>query len=396
MIITKADSTLADLSILHVGDTIAYEIVNNQLMKLTIKKQADFGTTIEGTFNELGSDKTFLTINKKADNSLGAYPIADNVKVQIDGLSNAGVLDLQKGDTVKLELLNNKAVKITVTNRVVSTNYFSKIVSYKDNVLTVLDNNGEANAYNLTDSTALTYLGMPVTLDKFSQYFIIDKRINLKVSNKKVISIDYSSQTEGTVSQLNVTNNDLTIKTSSGQLLSFKLFPGQQVSIPNKTNTTSADLLLGDSVTVTISPDQSFVTNLAVNKSFVYKIALANNASKQVILTDEANASYTYSLDGIPLIKPDQSTALYRLVVDDYLKLSFKGTSIVKGEIISSVTGKITALDANTSSVTVQDSSGNSKLVAFGANYAIKQNGGELPHFLFIKSRRSFASYKRC
>ncbi|UUZ79402.1 S-layer homology domain-containing protein [Paenibacillus sp. P26] len=97
-VIKLADGTAADLSRLHVGDTVSYEIKTNELVSVTVKKATDVGSTVTGTLTSLSDDKKILTITRTGGaTGLAAYYLADNAIVNIDGLSNASLFDLVPG-----------------------------------------------------------------------------------------------------------------------------------------------------------------------------------------------------------------------------------------------------------------------------------------------------------
>ena len=59
-----------------------------------------------------------------------------------------------------------------------------------------------------------------------------------------------SSQLDGVLTQLNLQTNDVTLKTDSGQSLTFKLNYAPTVEIANKPNSTLSDLKVGDNVSL--------------------------------------------------------------------------------------------------------------------------------------------------
>ena len=147
-----------------------------------------------------------------------------------------------------------------------------------------------------------------------------------------------------------------------------------------------SDLKVGDNVSLLLSFDQGIVTKIVTSKTALYKTILSNVNSKQITVTDEANTSYVISLDGVPIVKADQSVgSITDFALDDYVKLTFKGLAVVKAELISPVRGKVTAVNAASASLTVQDFSGKSQVINAGSNYDVKLNGGVAWSFTSIK-----------
>lgn len=388
IIITSTDNSLVDLNSLHVGDVVEYSVKNSEVVKISVKKQADVGISVEGTFKEFSEDKSTLLINKTTGKPVDAYELNENVKVVINGLTNASIYDLAAGDQLKLDVLNNKVTLITVTNRSIENLYFAKIVGYDQNLklLSVIDNKGEPHAYILTDNVSISYAGTKLPLSNFSGTFTIGKYVDLLVSQKKVTQVQMSTQLNGSITQLNLQTNDITLKTDSGQSLSFKLTYAPTVELANKPNSTLSDLKVGDNISLQISFDQSIVTKITTSKTDLYKTIMTNVNSKQITVTDDANMQYVVSLDGVSIVKPDQSAgSINDIALDDYVKLSFKGATVVKAEIATPVIGKVTAVNAASSSLTVQDFTGKSQVINAGTNYGVKLNGGSDYNFASIK-----------
>ncbi len=383
-----ADNSLAELSSLHVGDTIDYDVSNSEVVKIVVKKQADVGVSIDGTLKELSQDKSYVTISKSIGNALASYLLSDNVQVQIDGLSTPSIYDLESGDTLKLDVLNNKVTRITVTDRTIQNLYFSKIVSYDETThfLTVQDNSGAPHAYEISESTAIIYSGNKKELADFVRYFKVGKRVDMKISKDKVTHIELSKELVGTITQLNLVSDDLTIKTSSGQSLNFKVTDAPSVEIPNNPTSQISDLRVGDPVTALLENDQTEVDRIIISKSFVYKTLLVAANTKKVTALDDSGNNIVFSLDSVPIVNAAQETvSIHDLAIDDYFKLSFKGHTIVKAETVTPIRGKVTAIDTVSSSLTVQDFTGKSQVIGIGSNYAIKSNGGTELNFASIK-----------
>ncbi|NRF89783.1 S-layer homology domain-containing protein [Paenibacillus frigoriresistens] len=388
LIATLPDNSLVDINSIHVGDSVEYTVKNSEIVKIVIKKQADVGVSVEGTLKALGDDKTFLTITKSAGGALASYVLSDNVQVRINGLATASIYDIAPGDQLKLDVLNNKVTLITVTNRSIENLYFAKIISYDQasKLLTVIDNSGKPHAYILKDTVSISYAGVKLPFANFSSTFTAGKYVDLLVSKDNVTQIQMSSQLDGTLTQLNLQTNDITLKTDSGQSLTFKLTYAPQVELANKPNSTLSDLKVGDNVSLLLSFDQGIVTKIVTSKTALYKTVLTNVNSNQITVTDEANTSYVVSLDGVPIVKADQSVgSMSDVALDDYVKLTFKGLAVVKAELISPVRGKVTAVNAASASLTVQDFSGKSQVINAGSNYSVKLNGGVTWSFTSIK-----------
>jgi hypothetical protein len=374
------DGSAGDLTSLHVGDVVTYDVKDSQVVGITLKKQIDIGQTVTGTFAGFNQDKSIINITSA--NGPSAYFLANSAQVQIDGLDNAGLLDLAPGDQVKLDILNKSVQKITVTNRTIQDLVFNTIVDYNPQTmyLTVKDSNGTPNIYIMTDATGINYMGGSIPLANFASLFGNGKKVDLKVASDKTIKkISLSTSIDATISQVTtgVTTNQITVKAGTNQILTFTVYPGTPVVAPNKPNATLADLKAGDSVTISLSPNQDIVNQISVNKTYMYRVLLTNNATRQITVQDDKGTNYVFTLDAsVPIIVNGQSNKTVNdILQDEFIKLTFKGNTIVKAEVANTIRGKVTAVDTASGSLTVQDFNGQTQLIPVGTNFTLKLNG---------------------
>ncbi|GLI07195.1 hypothetical protein YDYSG_32250 [Paenibacillus tyrfis] len=382
-VVKLQDGTTTDLSKLRVGDAVSYEVKANELQVVSVKKPADFSQSVEGTMASLSSDKRILTINK-AGGSLGAYHIADNAIITIDGLTNPSLFDIESGDQLKMDLVNDKIVKISVTSRSVKQFVYATILSYDANskVVTISTESDGVGAYRLTDNTTIRFMGGPVQQSNFQSTFIGNgndkKRVDLKVSKDKIVQIESTMNVEGTIAQINTSNitNDLTIRTAGGQNLTFKVNYGAPVEMFNKTNGTITDLKVGDAIRLTLTGNQDFVTNLMAKKKGVYKVLVTNSSTNQVTAKDETGSQLTFKVENNDqIINPGkQSHAFSDILIDEYVKASFSGTKLDNLQLLNSVRGKVTNVDVAAGTLTVQDFQGNIQVITVGQQFTIRQN----------------------
>ncbi|KEQ26043.1 S-layer homology domain-containing protein [Paenibacillus tyrfis] len=382
-VVRLQDGTTADLSKLRVGDAVSYEVKANELQVVSVKKPADFSQSVEGTMASLSSDKRILTINK-AGGSLGAYHIADNAIITIDGLTNPSLFDIESGDQLKMDLVNDKIVKISVTSRSVKQFVYATILSYDANskVVTISTESDGVGAYRLTDNTTIRFMGGPVQQSNFQSTFIGNgndkKRVDLKVSKDKIVQIESTMNVEGTIAQINTSNitNDLTIRTAGGQNLTFKVNYGAPVEMFNKTNGTISDLKVGDAIRLTLTGNQDFVTNLMAKKTGVYKVLVTNSSTNQVTAKDETGSQLTFKVENNDqIINPGkQSHAFSDILIDEYVKASFSGTKLDNLQLLNSMRGKVTNVDVAAGTLTVQDFQGNIQVITVGQQFTIRQN----------------------
>ncbi|PZE21902.1 S-layer homology domain-containing protein [Paenibacillus xerothermodurans] len=376
--VSLPDGAASDISKLRVGDVVTYEVKANQLVNLTLRKQADVNATVEGTLMSISDDKKSMTININGK-SLGAYFIADNAIVEIDGLSNAGFFDLEIGDQLKLELLNEKIVHAAVTNRSIKQMTFATISVYDPDtqLLAGTYENGETFAFKLTEDTALKEGETTVPLKNFSAKFEKGDKIDLTVSKDKVITLALTKRVEGTLTQVNSTSDEVSIRTASGQNITFDVDEGVPVSVWGKDNATLSDLQVGDIVVAELNGSQDELMNISPTKTAVYKTLAANADTRQVSAKDENGGLFTFKVDlSDKISSPGKSAAKFDdIVQDEYIKVTYVGNTVDKIVLLNSVRGKLTGIDTAAGTVTVEDYNNGVQVVPVGEQFVIKHNG---------------------
>jgi hypothetical protein len=373
-----ADETASDVSKLRVGDVVAYDIKANQITGISIRKQADVTNAVQGTLMSISDDKKSMTINI-AGKSLGAYFIAENAIVNIDGLTNAGLYDIVVGDELKLELLNERIVKVNVTNRSIKQMAFANIINYDadSKLLTGTYENGDPFAFKLTDTTLIKYNYRTVALDSFASEFQKGTKIDLTVSKDKVLNITRSELLEGTVTQVSASTNEIGLRTVSGQNITFRVPDGIGVSFWANGYGKLSDLKVGELISARLDSSQLQIVQVSVKKSAVYKILMANPDTRQVNAEDENGSLFTFKIDTNDMIinANGGSHNFSDILQDDYLKVSYTGNLITSATILQTVRGKISSIDTTEGTVTIQDLSNSVKVVPVGQKFVIKQGG---------------------
>jgi hypothetical protein len=379
-VVFNADGSAGDFSKLKTGDVVGYEIAAGNLKTITIRKAADFGSTVKGKLSVINADKTVLTINP-TPTTLGAYYIADNAIVSIEGLPNAGLFDLEPGDDLSLDLVNEKVVKINVTNRSVNSIVFAKITLYEQNSKVLIVDKGDdvPSAFKVTDTTVfIDDDGDTLKYDDFVRDFVPGKRVDIKASKEKLTSIRLTETIEGTISQINTATDpdQITIRTGANQNITLNVRNSAYIDIPGKTGAFITDLKVGDYINAQLR-DQELISQITINKTAVYKVQVKNSNEQQISVRDENGVLSVHTIvnSGI-IVKPGQTSSSFEdIAVDEYVKLSFTGNILEKVTLLGSVRGKVNSIDTATGSVTVQDYSGAVQVVPVGKQFVIKMNG---------------------
>lgn len=378
--VTQSSGNFIDLSKLRVGDSVTYDVKANVLTAIKITKQADFGETVQGKLISLSDDKQIMTITRSGGTALEAYYIASNALVTIEGMSSASLYDLEVGDELKLDLLNNKVINTTVTSRSVKQYTFASILSYdnESKVLTITTDSGSVAAFKMEDKTIIRYGDSTLPMNSFQTLFVKNTKVDLKISKDKIVQIANTTKIEGTVAQLNAQMGEITIRSLSGQNLSFKGGSSTPVETLDKTGATMADLKVGDTVVLVISSGaQEYVSSIATKKVGVYKTLVTNPSTRQLSVKDENGTLLTFVIDNNDkIVNPGKATHNFEDIgLDEYVKATFNGTKLDQLVLLNTVRGKVTSMDVSLGTLTIQDFQGGIQVLPVGQQFTIKQNG---------------------
>lgn len=389
--LTLADGSAADLSRLTAGDIVSYEIKANELVSMKVTKAADVSISEQGKLTAINHDTRTLTINRSG-NALDAYYFADNAIVSIDGLPAATFYDLEIGDELKLDIVNNEVIKATVTSRAIEQLTFATILNYstQSKVLTVSKHDGSVGAYKLTDSTAIRYAESNLNLNNFDRFFLdkADKKVNIKASKDRIIEIDYALDIDGSIQQVNTTSYDVTIRTAGGQTLTFRAPSAVPVESQDGKKTGLGELKPGDNVRLRLSNSQDLVTSITVKKTGLYRVTGVNTNRSELTVKDENGKSLTIEIDSNnQIINPGKPTHdLKDIQVDEFVKAAFNGSELEHVTLLNAVRGKVTAVDLAANTITVQDYNKGIQVVPVGQLFTVKQNGASYTTLSSIKA----------
>jgi hypothetical protein len=387
--ITYAGNAI-DTDQLNPGDAVFYQVKNDRIVSVIVTKPVIDPKSLsgQGVLKSLDIDNKILAINT-AGSELSAYQIADNAQVTIDGFASPGLQDLQLGDELKLQLSNGKAVKITVLNRSAKAKTLSTIVSYsKDSkILTVQDSSGTPTAYRLTDATSINYDYGTITLDTFDSVFTPGKKVDITASGDKIVSIRLATSYDGTIQQINVYTNELTLKTAANDIITFKVGNLTGVSIPGQASASLASLKTGDNVRIQLSPAQDQVAHITVRRSLEARVVAVDTANRKLTVREPAGSQTTYTLDWNTQITntAQASVALGNVPADGLVVITLFGSSVEKVNVLNSVMGKVTAVDPANGKLTVQAFDGTSQTITLGQNPVMVRDSAVLAGIAAIK-----------
>ncbi|WP_199614868.1 S-layer homology domain-containing protein [Paenibacillus alkalitolerans] len=357
------------------GDTVAYEVIDNEAVSVNIVKQRYVTKT-----GELSGVTEGNVVVLKNGNDLMAYNLIKNVKVEITGLENAALADLRTGDSIELHINgnNNTVESITVLNRNISKLNQATVINFDATrkFITVLNESSKPQLFEITDRTKIMIDGAPMATQLYSLYLAENRKVNLTVSENQLIRLDVVTYVEGKVTALNTAAKTITVTTADNEkvILPYSSLTG--VIIAKKASTSIADISVGTQVRLTMDAMQSAVSQIQVKKSFVYTLTSVDTISRKLNVRDGLNGNLQITLDtNTALLNADgNAMALSELKADEPVVATYTGSTLMTIAAPRTVRGKITSLDTVAGKLTVTDFNNNAREYQLsGANV---QSGG--------------------
>ncbi|HEX7057085.1 MAG TPA: S-layer homology domain-containing protein, partial [Bacilli bacterium] len=352
--------TIGDL---HIGDQVTVQTTDGAVTSFSVDNSSVL--IYEGKINSVDADGKTIMLNL-GNNELKGFFTIDDVKVVIDGLTNASLLDIQKDDEVTVEVDgNNMARKITVKNREVEVARNAVIVlPYKaDFGQTILAIGKELQTFNVTDRTLLEYNGMRVDLKDFATYFPVDKKVDITYSGDQLISLRVTNFYDGVLEEINTLQK--TIKLASENYGDITLnYNFLAINVFGKTSGSFSDLKTGAQIRVFLDQDQGNVIGVYLKQDRFFKVTGKYTNNSKLYAEDPAGTSYLLSVSPTATISSADGALTYNdLAAGQIIVAGFVGNTAESIYVTKTTIGKVTAVDPANNQLTINGYDGLSKTV---------------------------------
>lgn len=380
---------LSGLSDIKAGDTVAYEVLDSTAVSVDITKQRYVTKTGE-LFNDIVTDNITVLEN---GTDLKAYFLVSDVKVNITGLNDAALADLQKGDRIQLNINGNngKVESITVLDRNITKLNQAKIYSFDKNLkfITILDEKNKAQTLYITDRTQIMLDGAPMSEELYDLYLAKDRAVRLTVSEDQLIRLDVMTYAEGKVSAVNTSS--ITVTTDQNENITLPLSTYPIVIVPKKSSASLADVTVGTYVRLSLNTNQSSVSQIQVKRSYVYTLTSVDTITRKLSAKDGENTSVLISLETNTAVlnESGKPLALTALKSNDLIVVTYSGTTLLSVSTPSPVLGKVTSVDTAAGKLMIIDKNNNSREYKLTDGVNIQSNGtvGSNPSVIKVNDR---------
>ncbi|MBP1932814.1 S-layer homology domain-containing protein [Ammoniphilus resinae] len=370
------DQRKSGLNDLRKGMEIEVEVYDNLIETIKVKTIVE-----EGTVAQVSPDGSLLTF-KTTDGGYKAYPIGDDVDIQLSGMTRASILDLDAGDKIVAQVKKGEITSIEVTNRTASDrtddpffdNYIEGTVdglSADEEKLFIKTKDGLVS-YKFDDSYEL-YIN-DVSKPSLSQ---IKRGMSAKVQlyNDKIFFLELDNRIEGTVLSIDPDRRLLRLATAFNEQKNYIIDEDYDVNIEDERRADLDDIRRNDYVRVEVD-NENYVLEIDVRKEFDFKVDSVSTSSDKIRVEDEDGDESNLYLDSkVRLIVPGLTRAdIEDIQEDDLLRVTYLGNDLKSIEVIPQVKGIITAINATKNEITVENFKGDSSTISFGRNDQILVN----------------------
>lgn len=328
---------------------------------------------VQGVISQINTATNVISI-KTGDGEIESYKVDSNVAVMLDGVASE-IGELPVGQSIVITFSNNGLYSLDVVQIAVDDTfeaiYKGKLTDTTGTTVKFEDfETAKVTSYKLASDAVIVYGEKSASIDslKSSDY------VRVSVSSGKVTLIEAEPKTK-TFSKAKVESIDfdsdvlITLSLSDGSLASYKVKSGATIR-RNGAVTTYADLMVGDTVDVTLEYGQiSAVVAIGVDKvvsGTIEEITISKSSSSLKINVNGLVNSYAVSRD--VAVKLDGAAAtMYDLRLGYQVKLQTSSATIKEIEVQSvatalQITGQIKLVNTTYKMLTLQHTDANGNL----------------------------------
>ncbi|WP_258360741.1 S-layer homology domain-containing protein [Moorella sulfitireducens] len=307
---------------------------------------------ITGTVITVAPANGVLTL--EVDGQPRAFWVADDVRGILENVADGDQVQarVEKGIITLLEI-KGYLVQDRLTGTVVG-------IDTGNRVLTLLDAKKNLRAYKVKDNARIVIDGEGGTLSAVKK----DMQVTVQLIDQEIIYIEVDNSVSGTVVFLDDTGLYLILQDEAGQRKTYVL--AKNVDIESRDGRDEVDeIKRGDFVKLTL--DGATVTGIKLQAAFILRVEDIRESWDRIDAEDEDGITYRlYIRDGAELVVPGVD---YPEVEDvregDMVRATYMGEDLVKVEVLQPRQGEVTALNANTRTVSLKYFSGTAATIDF-------------------------------
>jgi hypothetical protein len=376
IVITNGTRTLTSLNELYIGDEVTVELKDNVVTSFIITKSSIIVEKgIVDSVDVMSEKKKIYFIT--SDNTLKGYFIAKEIQVLIAGLDGAGIEDIQKDDEVLIELnTNNLVTKITVMNRIIETKLGLEFSYYDPDakIIFLKKDKSSVEDYEISERTTFGVGNTTITIANLATHFTKDKKVDIIYSGKRILDIVLSTKYDGKLVGINTSTKTIKLNSDYYGEKSFTYTTVPTVEIFGKTSATLSDLANGSHIQVVLDSNQDKVMQIKLIRTEIVKVT-TKYAYKLTVIGETSTTFDLNNVSSIPITQYSKANTTYADIKDDmYIEVSMAGATPVAIYIPAVTIGKLTAVNASSGSLTIEEYGKVSKSFANMTSVRVNKN----------------------
>lgn len=331
------------------GDQVKVTVENNEVIGIEIQEVAS-RLTVTGKVITLNTEKNF--INLEVDGRLYVYNLPANVQVNISGMTNAYISDLQEGDAVSATINNGEVTSITVSGRQADNDFTATVmaVDTSNDRITLKDRTGTLKVYDvLSNARIIVDDDDDAKLRDLKQ----DMDVKIRLYDGDIIYLETDNKIGGIVTSIDADSLIMEFQRDNGERKTY--FLTKKVDVDSKDNRDDVDdIKRGDYAYLILSGDK--VIEIDLRSTLICRVETVRDyADRLDVVDDDGDSERLYIRNGAELVIPGIT---YPDVTDvhkgDLVRAVFSGDDLKSVEVLNPLYGQVTMLDMTRNTVSLQ------------------------------------------
>jgi hypothetical protein len=343
------------------GDAVKLELTEGVVSKIIVDSVKE-DTVDTGTVKALSVQDKIVTLQGE-NGKIQAYTMAPSAVITLSGALAPTLADIKIGDKVDIKVENNMIVSLNVKGRTVENNDSSDLlhgsifaVDTTNRILSLKGTNDELKAYEFASSVEIIVDGKSKTsLTELKKDMNVSIQLN---EDNKIIYVNADNRVRAEVLRMNPDDSLMTVKLETGETKVYIIDPNVDVNIYDERGEELDDLHANDKVALEVSGNK--VTEIDVERSFVYRVTEVNESSHRISLKNDRGSSDTVYIEGkvtltVPGITYPKVTDVKK---DDVVRAVYLGDDLQSVTVVPSVMGQVVSVIPEANKIIVKDMNG--------------------------------------
>lgn len=293
-----------------------------------------------------------------------AYYYADDVRVELEGMSAPTLDDVMPQDEVTISFNDEGKISvITIKNRSLASSQMLTFIAYleAENQIIVLDHDKNAKSFKLTNDTVFELNGEEYPVKELNDRLKSSStRVDLSLTGEYVRRITVSEGYTGIVEEINTSSGVLKISNPTIGKLEFKLTSSTRVERLDDSSARLSQVKVGDDVQVILNDNQDAVSRIRLKHNVYHVITDIRESNGRVTMKDlDNNTERIYVTDTFKLTHPSERYVYFDDLAEDMpVTVSYYGRREQSINLLETIYGVITELNFSNDTMVIETPDG--------------------------------------